>query len=333
MSTVPPKGKSSDFTAVDAIFKTCSKCGKSLQHSMFYPGKAQCKPCIWKRRRSYFKNNPEVRRREAKIRSAKYPDKIKRYRWQAVARKLALRPKITRCQRCGNDTKFRWMSNNWICVPCIPVLAAERRRARHRTIKPGVEHAERALAGVERIRRKYGERAASVYYERMQTHPKESTNPSFVKINLWCSPLDFQCVKVGAQERMAQLNYISRSEAGTIGWKCAQCGLFNTQHRFFDIDHILPRSKGGNGLRDNLQILCPNCHRIKTCHDIPISLTVDAKIGPENPEGEALNKAPEKTHIAAEWTRLSTVGACNANLIATAIPNQASSVTATQNAQ
>src|SRR5687768_12995526 len=153
MSTVPQKGKSSDFTAVDAIFKTCSKCGKSLQPSMFYPGKAQCKPCIWKRRRSYFKNNPEVRRREVKLRAAKYSDKIKRYREQAVARKLALRPKITRCQRCGNGSKFKWMVNKWLCMPCIPILAKERERIR----TTAVERKGRIKAGVERIRLRYGE--------------------------------------------------------------------------------------------------------------------------------------------------------------------------------
>ena len=63
------------------------------------------------------------------------------------------------------------------------------------------------------------------------------------------------------------------------GFKCQKCGLYNTLTGFFDIDHIVqPGSKGwkrnGQWLAEvtnkkaidpaNLQVLCPNCHRIKT---------------------------------------------------------------------
>lgn len=55
------------------------------------------------------------------------------------------------------------------------------------------------------------------------------------------------------------------------GSKCAKCGLVNQDTRFFDIDHITPVFVSGIKRKqysykdaDNLQILCPNCHRRKT---------------------------------------------------------------------
>ena len=56
------------------------------------------------------------------------------------------------------------------------------------------------------------------------------------------------------------------------GKRCSKCGMENEHQSFFDIDHITPRRKigkvriGNNSLKeiDNLQILCPNCHRLKT---------------------------------------------------------------------
>lgn len=56
--------------------------------------------------------------------------------------------------------------------------------------------------------------------------------------------------------------------------KCADCGLRNEDTRFFDIDHIIPIYQSGDKRKqydytntDNLQILCPNCHRIKTMNE------------------------------------------------------------------
>lgn len=55
---------------------------------------------------------------------------------------------------------------------------------------------------------------------------------------------------------------------------CAKCGVYNPDHRFFDIDHIIPVFVSGKkrvqynySNPDELQILCPNCHRLKTIVD------------------------------------------------------------------
>ena len=63
------------------------------------------------------------------------------------------------------------------------------------------------------------------------------------------------------------------------GFKCNNCNLYKPDdYSFFDIDHITPLKRRTNGLNvgtylrkkdgeKNLQVLCPNCHRIKTIKD------------------------------------------------------------------
>ena len=64
---------------------------------------------------------------------------------------------------------------------------------------------------------------------------------------------------------------ISRSEperrkiAQRQNWKCAgeTCDLVG-ELEAYDLDHILPLSQGGEDVDNNLQALCPACHRRKT---------------------------------------------------------------------
>jgi len=66
-----------------------------------------------------------------------------------------------------------------------------------------------------------------------------------------------------------------------LGNKCNKCGVIEKDLRFFDIDHIIPRCrktlKESSNVKmreiNNLQILCPNCHRWKTILDRENGLT------------------------------------------------------------
>lgn len=68
-----------------------------------------------------------------------------------------------------------------------------------------------------------------------------------------------------------------------LGHKCSKCGIFSEIKGFFDIDHIIPvRRKlirynsdtsithgeaNRTDLKNVYQVLCPNCHRLKTLQD------------------------------------------------------------------
>ena len=47
--------------------------------------------------------------------------------------------------------------------------------------------------------------------------------------------------------------------------KCSKCGLESLIKGFLDVDHI--DGNHANGKIENLQVLCPNCHRIKTMRE------------------------------------------------------------------
>ena len=46
------------------------------------------------------------------------------------------------------------------------------------------------------------------------------------------------------------------------GGKCALCGV-SKDERPIDVDHIIPRSRGGKTVLENLQALCSKCNRSK----------------------------------------------------------------------
>lgn len=68
--------------------------------------------------------------------------------------------------------------------------------------------------------------------------------------------------------------------------KCSFCGLyFKTEDRM-EIDHILPKSQGGNGLYSNLQLLHRHCHDTKTANDLERSAMSRHCIVEEPDEGK-----------------------------------------------
>lgn len=53
--------------------------------------------------------------------------------------------------------------------------------------------------------------------------------------------------------------------------KCAHCGLYFTEESVIEVDHIIPKSKGGKNEYKNLQLLHRHCHDKKT--------TIDGSLG------------------------------------------------------
>ena len=46
-------------------------------------------------------------------------------------------------------------------------------------------------------------------------------------------------------------------------YKCQRCGMTSSQRKDFQVDHIVPMSKGGKTVAGNLQLLCFRCNMIK----------------------------------------------------------------------
>ena len=49
--------------------------------------------------------------------------------------------------------------------------------------------------------------------------------------------------------------------------KCPHCGQYFTSSDLLEVDHIIPRSKGGKNEYKNLQLLHASCHDEKSRHD------------------------------------------------------------------
>ncbi len=49
--------------------------------------------------------------------------------------------------------------------------------------------------------------------------------------------------------------------------RCAECGLMFTGDALIEVDHVLPKQKGGTDRFDNLQPLHRHCHDVKTARD------------------------------------------------------------------
>ena len=61
-------------------------------------------------------------------------------------------------------------------------------------------------------------------------------------------------------------NALKKNVAASQQWKCQACS--SILEATYEIDHITPKCKGGTNDENNLQALCPNCHRKKTRKDI-----------------------------------------------------------------
>jgi len=53
----------------------------------------------------------------------------------------------------------------------------------------------------------------------------------------------------------------------TLGRVCAGCGLFFTDRDIIEVDHIVPRSRGGRHDLTNMQALHRHCHDRKSATD------------------------------------------------------------------
>lgn len=83
-----------------------------------------------------------------------------------------------------------------------------------------------------------------------------------------------ECKKKYSIKRGRILQQLRIEFIKSVGSKCMKCGFYCKDSSLFDIDHIIPvfKTKEKRGLPlvysiDRFQVLCPNCHRLKTIYE------------------------------------------------------------------
>lgn len=78
---------------------------------------------------------------------------------------------------------------------------------------------------------------------------------------------DLDRAKVLAEKRVKVMPAVRWQVFQRDGWKCVACGRGAAENVILQIDHIVPRSKGGSGTLDNYQTLCNVCNLGKSNRD------------------------------------------------------------------
>lgn len=140
------------------------------------------------------------------------------------------------------------------------------RRKRYRK-KHGKEKSRnrRHRATVRRIL-KFGQDLVDAYKEsfsqHLEGHPKQRM--ALLRRSLLKKRLGVEKLSQSTYNRVLNLNTIAGNELLHVGWNCMSCNISHSHPNFFEIDHIIQVSAGGSSEVENLQNLCPNCHKKKT---------------------------------------------------------------------
>lgn len=62
---------------------------------------------------------------------------------------------------------------------------------------------------------------------------------------------------------------MKKEAAARAKWRCECCAMIVNAN--YEIDHVIPLYRGGDNRVQNLQCLCPDCHRSKTASDRALS--------------------------------------------------------------
>ena len=87
--------------------------------------------------------------------------------------------------------------------------------------------------------------------------------------------------------------------------KCAHCGLFFKDGDIWEVDHIIPKSKGGKGDSKNLQLLHRHCHDTKTAND-------ESAVGAGVRDKHQVIEEPDEVKVSRPVLKTSRMGDCPA---------------------
>jgi len=239
--------------------RTCKTCGATKPLCKYPPSrstrdgrKAHCYTCVGKR-----PSHKESIRRWQKRHPEQWKAMLKRSADKLKAKRLQSRPAKTPCQ-CGNESDFRWHQNAWACTPCCRIKSKARKKLENEKWQASKRY--------KYLLKAHGEQIANAYMQIADTGFR--INVPMWKIIRMAMPPAYHRFSKHVMARVHKLNALAGLPRWNSGWSCSKCGEASHDPRFFDLDHIQPRHKSGNGRRQNLQILCPNCHRRKTILDL-----------------------------------------------------------------
>lgn len=274
LPTLPPKRRCRQCLQLLPLTEFASK-GKQGRNRF-------CRKCYAPRKKLYKNAWRQRHRSYVNAYSKAYQQRIKQEQ----------RPPLAPCAICGSDDIF-WKGGKWNCAPCNRAAARKRGWARGNVRKKSRDVARYT----EKLQQQHGKPIADAYAQLHRERPQTRVRVPLERLVMLGLRFQGRALTFNNALRVIQLNRLSNQRTDNLGWHCAKCDLFSDDFRFFDVDHITPRSKAGHGRIANLQVLCPNCHRRKTIVDvypalpespsctIPPFLTDEAQMGSGTPPG------------------------------------------------
>ena len=109
-----------------------------------------------------------------------------------------------------------------------------------------------------------------------QRHLEHSKRNEERQLRVRLAEVECRCAKLEHDYKLISdyLRYPNRRQVTTrmkkdvaarAKWKCEICNFMVNAN--YEVDHITPLYHAGDNSMDNLQCLCPDCHRTKTAHD------------------------------------------------------------------
>jgi 5-methylcytosine-specific restriction endonuclease McrA len=255
---------------------TCRKCNQTLPIARFYTGPSYsrngnphaimpyCKPC--KQAIQHARMSRKVVNRHG-VELTKFQIAMYKHRganWEDIGG--------FKCEHHpGALFHFHQKDCMWRCAECTHALRT------HPLNRP--DKMERLRKYAELKASAWGPEAVELLLAELVSGKKLRLDRLWIEVKLTLYERAFgRRVSKGHLKRWIELNRASGKPENNVGWTCQHCEFTCNDVRFFDLDHIIPRSQGGSDSPTNLQVLCPNCHRLKTIAD------VDSKAANESPD-------------------------------------------------
>lgn len=293
-SRLPDRGGPQPAALIPVLTKTCKGCGATKPIEQFSESKTNrdgrrlfCRVCHLIQQKRFYLEHPERRAEVQKRWKKNHPETVQYHNKKHRLKVLQSRPPAPLCPNWHDPSLTVWRKGHWVCGGCTKMSAKAVARAKE------IDYYRM------QVFKRHGSTCAKSYMDIMRSNPSAKAQVKIERILRRCLPPDYRNLSDNQILRLMDINRASKLPSNNIGWACSLCGIFSVDFRFFDVDHIHPKAAGGRRIKDNLHVLCPNCHRIKTLSDRAVGLngksdasSVHGRSRPFRAEQGTLNIAP-----------------------------------------